>query len=271
MQSDKQINKLSIDSIFIEAVKLPWTHARSCIKLSIPLISIISILTFGFWMLEVEFIEQAIVESASEPLIIGAFVLTLCAIVACTVMMVVGWHQVFILPQKTLKPPKIFRWGVEENRFVGWSIAITLVFLLAFLPPMFFLLPLLLEGTQMMAGNITAFILFALISIVIVGLVVAFPRVLLALPAAAVGRSIGIKGSWLLTRRFTLRLLVLLILIPWLASEGIELISAIGMVFAFFDYVAFALSIYVYAVEVALLSLCYKALMSESELKELAD
>ena len=161
----------------------------------------------------------------------------------------------------------MFRWGVEENRFLGWSIAITLVFLLALLPPMFFLLPLLLEGTQMMAGNTTAFVLFSLIGIVIAVLVIAFPRVLLALPAAAVGKSIGIKGSWILTRRFTLRLLVLLILIPWLASEGIEWVVTMGLVFAFFDYVAFVLSIYVYAVEVALLSLCYKVLMSEIEPK----
>jgi len=123
----------------------------------------------------------------------------------------------------------------------------------------------------MMAGNTTAFVLFSLIGVVIATLVVAFPRVLLALPAAAVGKSIGIKGSWLLTRRFTLRLLVLLILIPWLASEGIELIVALGFVFAFFDYMAFALSIYVYAVEVALLSLCYKAFTSETELMERAD
>ncbi len=265
MQSDKQIHKLSIDSIFIEAVKLPWTHARSCIKLSIPLIGIISILAFGFWMVEAEFIEQVIVESVNESLIIGAFLLTLCAIVACTVMMIVGWHQMFILPEKTERPPKMFRWGVEENRFLGWSVAITLVFLLALLPPMFFLLPLLLEGAQLMAGNVTAFILFALIGFIIVGLVVVFPRVLLALPAAAVGRSIGVKGSWLLTRRSTLRLLVLLILIPWLASEGIELIATLGLVFAFFDYVAFAFSIYVYIVELALLSLCYKALISEPE------
>lgn len=271
MQSDKQINKLSIDSIFVEAVKLPWVHARSCIKLSMPLIGIISILTLGFWILEPTFIEQAIIDSVNEPLIIGAFILTLCVIVACTVMMIVGWHQMFILPEKALRPPKMFRWGVEENRFLGWSITITLVFLLALLPPMFFLLPLLLEGAQMMAGNTTAFVLFSLIGIVIVGLVAAFPRVILALPAAAVGKSIGIKGSWLLTRRFTLRLLVLLILIPWLASEGIELIVALGFVFAFFDYVAFALSIYVYAVEVALLSLCYKALVSDIEPKELAD
>ena len=271
MQSDVQLNKLSIDSIFIEAVKLPWTHALSCIKLSTPLVGVISLLTFGFWMLEPAFIEQTIIDSVSDPLIIGTFILTLCVIVACTVMMIVGWHQMFILPEKTQSLPKMFRWGVEENRFLGWSIAITLTFLLALLPPMFFLLPLLLEGTQMMAGNTTAFVLFSLIGIVIATLVVVFPRVLLALPAAAVGKSIGIKGSWLLTRRFTLRLLVLLILIPWLASEGIELIVALGFVFAFFDYIAFALSIYVYAVEVVLLSLCYKVLTSEIEPTELAD
>jgi hypothetical protein len=265
MQSDTQINKLSIDSIFIEAIKLPWTHALSCIKLSTPLIGIISLLTLVFLVLEPAFIEQTIIDSVSEPLIIGAFILTLCVIVACAVMMTVGWHQVFILPEKALSPPKMFRWGVEENRFIGWSIAIALAFLLALLPPMFFLLPLLLEGTQMMTGNITAFALFSLIGVVIVALVAAFPRALLALPAAAVGKSIGIKGSWLLTRRFTLRLLVLLILIPWLASEGVELIAAIGVVFVFFDYVAFAFSIYVYAVEVALLSLCYRALTSETE------
>ncbi|MCS5591152.1 MAG: hypothetical protein NZ775_01330 [Gammaproteobacteria bacterium] len=265
MQLDKQTSKLSIDSIFVEAVKLPLIHALSCIKLSIPLIGIISLLTLGFWMMEPELIEQTLIESVSEPLVIGAFILTLCAIVTCTIMMIVGWHQVFILPEKAEKSPKMFRWGVEESRFLVWSVVIIFVFLLALLPPMFFLLPLLLEGAEMMADNTTAFALFGLIGIVIVALVVAFPRVLLALPAASVGKSIGIKGSWLLTKHFTLRLLVLLILIPWLASEGVELIATMGLVFTFFDYLAFVLSMYVYAVEVAILSLCYKALTSETE------
>lgn len=60
-------------------------------------------------------------------------------------------------------------------------------------------------------------------------------------------------------------------LIPWLGCEGIGFIAILGFVFAFFDDVVFGLSSYVYAVEVELLSLYYKALASETEPKKLAD
>jgi hypothetical protein len=97
-------------------------------------------------------------------------------------------------------------------------------------------------------------------------LLLVMPRFLLSSP---VGKSMGFWDSWRLTRGNTLRLLLLVVLLPGVA---------IGLLLYLFDglpgvFVWLMVPIYAYlfAVEVAVLSFCYKALTSDINPENQAD
>ena len=246
--------KLAFGEILTQAIKLPATHALTCVKLALPLIVSLLVVIAGFFSLTDL---SRVSEPSSEPFAFAAFLIAVFIIFCCFVMMVVGWHRVFILKEAN---PKVWRWGAEEGRFFVYSIAICLLFALIFLPGFLFLLPLFFTDSQGMVGDAFAFAVIGLIGFGFVVFVLLLPRVLLVLPATAVSNNVGIGGSWSLTKGNTWVLFVLLILIPGIANAILDGFTGLS------DFVALLtmpVTLYLYAVEVALLSLCYKTLTSE--------
>ena len=254
--------KLAFGEILIQAIKLPVTHGLTCIKLALPLIVSLLVVIFGFFSLT-DF--SQISEPSREPFAFAASLLSAFFIFCCFVMMIVGWHQVFILKGAS---PKIWRWEAEERRFFVYSIAICLLFVLIFTPGLLFLLPLFFTDSQGMVSDAFAFAVIGLVGLGFVLFMFLLPRVLLVLPATAVSNNVGIGGAWRLTKGNTLALFALLILIPGIANAILESFAGLA---GFIALLTIPVTFYLYAVEVALLSLCYKAITSEVNQKKPID
>jgi len=261
MQKQEPI-KLSFGKILIEAIKLPATHALTCIKLALPLIVSLLVVFFGF--ISLTDLSQ-VSEPSNEPFAFAVFLLVVFFVCCCSVMMIVGWHQVFILK---VANPKMWRWGSAESRFLVYSIAIFLLFVLIFLPVFLFLLPLFFTDSQDMWSDTYPSAVIGLMGLGFVLFLFLLPRVLLALPAAAVNRNVGIGGAWRLTKGNTLVLFALLVLMPGIANAILEGFAGLAGVI---ELLTMPVTFYLYAVEVAILSLCYKALTSKTEPDQSAD
>jgi hypothetical protein len=239
--TEEMSTKLSISDILLKAVKLPLTHALTCIKLAVPLlipVAAIPFLLFKMAIYGVGATGGAIYDPSLDRFLL---VLASCFAIGFGVMMVVGWYQVFILPNTK---PKMFRWGSNEGRFLAYSTPIIL--------PTF-----LLVNTGIMFSNAVVLGLLSVGAMVFLAL---SPRIFLAFPAAAVNRSIGFGESWRLTKGNTF-ILIKLLGLPFLAINVLRAFDGMSGIFAL---LTIPVTLYLYAVGVAVRSLCYKVLVSEA-------
>jgi hypothetical protein len=171
-------------------------------------------------------------------------------------MMVVGWYQLLILPNVK---PKMFRWSGKESHFLAYSAPIIL-------PAFIHVMPGFLFGFQVLESASFAVVL-GLMSIGSVVFLLLFPRIFLVFPAAAVNRRIGFGESWKLTKSNTFVLIKLLGL-PFLVGVVVGQISGMSIILAL---LTIPVSLYLGVVLVAVQSLCYKVLASETESMERVD
>jgi hypothetical protein len=240
--------RLSVQPIIFEAVRLSWRRRTEVLGYgAVPAL---------VYALAVPF------AGATSGGLVASFVQA-----AAFVVFAVRWHRAILLDASSNESFILPRWGWRETRFLALAFGIYLVaflpIVIAFLPliPLAGLFPGLWEderGSFIVAG-----------ALIPVGAYVV-ARCSLALPAAAIDARISLAGAWQWSNGNGWRLALLVVVLPyllwalfeffagqsWLAGGGGDInfnavVSSAGQA---------AIALGVFSIEVALLSLSYRAL-----------
>ena len=171
-------------------------------------------------------------------------------------------HRIFLLGDASVPRFGIWRWHYREVQFLGWLLTLYFIYYLA-LSPIFFVAwstpaptpeQNLIEGARIMLGPLM-FVILLLAAYVLA-------RLSMLVPAAALEHRPTIKKVWALTRGFGIQLFVLVVLLPWIFSLIAGLLPWISVYPVFSTIMHTVLWMIMLTIEVAMLSLSYRELMS---------
>jgi hypothetical protein len=255
---------LPVKQIFLEGIRLPFKHLVIICTFGSPLIVLlIAEFSMAIWS------STGKVAELSATQVWMSVVLTL-GFIPAAILATVACHRIFILGEKSMFDQSIVWWSSREWRFIGWGLLIGLLGGLFALPIMVFLLPLIMSyvagmdwtnwtlnagSDQLVVPNVVLF----LIGLPIVYLI---SRWSLVFPATATDQRPSLSWAWTVSTGNGLRVLVLIGLLPVVADFVFGLLPQFDSLV--YSVLVTVVWLYVAAVEIALLSLSYKALI-ESE------
>ena len=234
---------LEVLPIFREAINLPIKHMVMLTRITGPLLLVpVLLFIFATYWSPIE---------ASVEIFGGAgvllYVVASLLLIVPSVLSIVAGHRIFILGEESMAQHGILWWSSRETRFVGWCIAVALLIGLLNALAVAILAPLVIIQAPPTVVGLLGWLVF-----LPVGYVLA--RWSLVLPATAVDERPSLDWAWHASRGVGLRLLVLIVFLPFVMDLAVELIPEVNTI---------ALTIawlYVAAVEIALLSLSYREL-----------
>lgn len=188
--------------------------------------------------------------------------LTLSALTVFTMILaLVGLHRIFLLPEDRVRATPTFRWRFRETSFLLKLLGIYLLLLIVYVLPTAVVAIALVTASDFTEPNSllleTVEILFGLPAAYLVG------RWSLVLPDAAVGNNHGIQWAWDVSRGHGLQLWLLVGLLPLGSGLLLDLLGlALGSAWPVLLLEAGLWSL-VAAMEVCILSLCYRQLVPD--------
>ena len=252
-------NRLPIVKIFLEALYLPYTHYRVLLKVAMPLIVIcLASLSFGYFYFDAYEIRSPWLFSG---LVVIAFGLSL-------VVAVIGCHRVFLLDSELTGEPKLLNWTGNEVRYFGWWTLIGICAALVAVP--FGIMFNSLMELSLGSGSENDARFPWVMGLANMILLYAAARLSLVLPSSAIsihGKSLA--WSWRLSSGNGWRLALLVGFLPFMTDLAVDLIPTDdSIIFTLVYAVAWLL---VGVIEVGLLSLSYKFLVSNEPSNNLVD
>jgi len=193
----------------------------------------------------------------------GSLTLCLYSVVA------INCHRVLLQGIKSVPKFGIYWFGSRELRFTGWVLVnyyYLLVFALLFGFVVNFIFSMLVGAFIYIAGNkLTVVIPFFDINVILKGIALYFTcvictRLLLLLPASAIGQNLNIRQVWEITRGYGFKLVLLLVgspifaiyLLLWLEQSNSALVQV----------VLFSINYLLMLIQIVFLSVCYKSLIT---------
>lgn len=245
--------KLPIGDILWQGIQLPYRHSNLIFRFSLPLIALL-VFTFLFaeWGSSLEDNEgSGVLALVLIALIIAIFMTVTLAVIAC--------HRIFILGESSMKGFKLISWTPREWRFIAWWIVIGLIASVVFLPIQVLLLSTLAQADGEM--NVTTAVALYIGQI---PAMYVFSRLALVLPATAVDKRPNLRWAWTVSKGNGLRLLVIIGLIPLMTDLIFQILAAARNLAisgsTVYSVISMVIGLYIVVVEIALLSLSYKAL-----------
>lgn len=252
--------RLPIMATFLEALTLPYKHYRALLKVGLPLI-----VTLGMLQAFVYFFpdtEGGYLELAH----FGLFGIALLSLV----MAIVGCHRIFLLGDSVAEKSRLLNWTGSAINYAGWWIYIWLCMIFAFLAfvPFALVFMWLWESAKHFFDNYPAFLSAIGAVVVVVGSALfgvlylyVISRWSLVLPSSAIGiHGKSLAWSWRLSSGNGWRLALLIGFLPLAWGLILGLLSETDSTAIFLLYVALGLVVGV--IEVGLLSLSYRFLVS---------
>ena len=248
--------KLPLVSIFKDALRFPYKHYRSLLKVGLPIF-----VTGAIYSIFNQFSESYAVNFSVYVLNILLFI----GVALSLVVGIIGCHRIFLLGEDVVQNTNSFNWTGNEIRYIGWWILIGVFSSLIVIPFLVVLVPLLtasmnteFDNYRLLAG------LFILVQFPILYVV---SRWSLVLPASAIsnhGKSLS--WSWQLSSENGWRLTLLISILPFLTNLVFSSIpSHSSLVLTLLEG---ALWLIVGVIEVGILSLSYKFLVANESIEK---
>ncbi len=246
---DRPPSPLPVLRILLEGVSLPAKRAATLVRFAGLFIVVLALVIVAIPddPDEIEGVEVALILLVWLPLLLAAF--TLAAVVC---------HRVFVLGDESMIGQGLVWWSSRETRFLGWLIG--LGFCAATITVLGMIVSMIV-GSMMTNGDQEPSQVGIVGSLFLVDLVVAYfvGRWSLVLPATAIDDRPSLSWAWSTSRGNGLRLMVLVGLFPMGVNFASTFLPETRSVV---DSILLApVWLYVWAVEIALLSLSYRELV----------
>ncbi len=244
-------NNLPVITTFLEALSLPFKHYRMLLKAGLPII-----ITGGLSTVLIHFSVNE--EGNTLPIALG--VLLAVAVVLSLVMAIVGCHRIFLLGDNVVEDASLLNWTGNEIQYIGWWMFIGLGAALVSMPFMLILIPFMMSSIEGFSKN--QFVLIAVLSLGYAPIYYVVSRWSLVLPSSAIDiHGKDLTWSWGLSSGNGWRLTLLISLLPFVTDIIFSLLPSYESLL--FNLLQGALWLVIGVVEVGLLSLSYKYLVSK--------
>ena len=249
-------NKLPVIALFMEAFTLPFKYSRALVRVGLPLIATILMLSLDNHL---QLDELSVILQMS----VMFFLLAFC--IVFLMMAVIGCHRIFLLGEHVVENQKIFHWTGNEIKYAGWWVLILLGTFLVSIA--FGLLMSSLIAASAGSENTSQYFIVLAYSLISIPIYYIPSRWSLVLPAAAIsnhGKSLS--WSWDQSSGNGWRLTLMIAFLPFLMNLIFSLLPYFDSVL--YDLIHSLLWLIVGVIEVGLLSLSYRFL-AESNMENI--
>jgi hypothetical protein len=238
---------LSIATILLGAFILPWWHRRTLFKaLAAPGIALVSI----------DVVCWAFAGSLSETAMLAAFWATWFVRSLLWLLIAVTVHRVILLRIEPDEVPTFPEWGRRETLFLGYVVAVyALATATAFVAGIVLFTPISFVSPELFVEFAFPYAAAAITTYVLA-------RLAVVLPATAIDRGMTLGDAWSLTRGNAWRMMVIVGALPWSFSYLWYAIYGRDPSMILVVVVTAVATVFL-TVEIAALSLAYRALSAE--------
>jgi hypothetical protein len=250
--------KLPVIFIIKETLRRASKGYISLIKIALPLIVTFSLLALCMFFLQSDM-------DANPDNYFGLFLFVFMIVMILILNAVVNCHRFFLLGPDEVRKMKFFHFSGNELSFFGWFVligifsAIVSAFFTAFIAPFLgSIAPIFFESEDTRLAMLKMQLFAAVIQLPSTYL---FAHLSMLLPSSAVGRrDVSVRWAWNLVKGNTLRMMVIVGVLPFLISMLISFLPS-GDVFGI---ISVLLSLFAAAITIGFLSLSYEFLNNTS-------